>query len=200
MNLFDVLATLLRPTGALVSYFTDRPRLALSTRYIPEVRTYIIDVVNLGRKPTTITGAGITGIPWGYGNPNPGNIWLANETFPKRLQDRDCAYLSVWWGSDVPDREKASFAWIRDITGKVRTARLKKPGEIPEAAEETIDRLMLSDEEKARLYNLAAQEDHIIKTKARLADLETEMHLYETIARIRHERDMREAQRPPSVD
>jgi hypothetical protein len=108
MDPFNLLSSVIRSALLISRHPFDRPSFAFSVRYIPEVTSYIIEVTNAGWRAITITGAGITAFPWGYSNRDPGAIWLANEHFPRRLQDRDVTYLSVWWGSDVRGREKAS--------------------------------------------------------------------------------------------
>ncbi len=81
----------------LVAYRRDRYKLSFASRYLPSLGAYVIEARNVGRKPITITAAGITRIPTGYQRPDQGELRLARETFPS-VWGRETARTSVCGG------------------------------------------------------------------------------------------------------
>ncbi len=97
MDPLNLISVAFKPLGLLLSHFYNRPRLKVSPRYIPKIDSYIIEVVNSGNKATTITAVGISGLSGTYSTGYKDHVWVAEELFPKRLQERDCAYFCIWW-------------------------------------------------------------------------------------------------------
>ncbi len=79
----------------VVVYRRDRHKVAIQARYIPSVGSYVIEVVNSGRRPITVAGVGINTISDPPRSISPTQIWTADAGIPLRLDEGGCGYFQV---------------------------------------------------------------------------------------------------------
>jgi hypothetical protein len=163
-----------------------RKALAIMVRYIPEASSYIIEVRS--QHATTIVGAGLGEFPEDLYNLGPGRVWHVEEALPHRLQERDCNYFTVWWGNDVPERQKATYVRVRDAEGKTYKLPLTTIVQTSDNNTVSNEKRELTTEAKARLFNMAVERENVMMVKDRLTHLEAEVELYKTVARYEEEK------------
>lgn len=197
MNLTQVIAFYAAFLSTLVAawniyvYSKERYKLVIEARYIPEAVAYILEITNTGRKEITVTAASVARAPQSYLHPEEARIWQVQGTFPCRIKDGDSAYVAVPWKEELTATDEPTYAWARDARGRTYRAPLPdnpSPMTIT-TAQETVPEL--TNQELARLFNLAKHRDEIRYWSRRLAVYEIEVETIIQIAKMRKEEKAR---------
>ncbi len=126
------LSTVIAVAGAVRGYYAwrhDRHTISTGVRYVPAIRSYIVEAANVGRRPVTIVAAGLSHYPEGLYN-RDAKSWAAEGELPRRLDERDTAYFQVRLAVDDAERQPPTYAWVRDAGGKRYTAVITAMAEL----------------------------------------------------------------------